>query len=159
MNGIKQDSLLSTPLWGYFYLKYKSECMLVTELTGDLKKRLATIRGQIEAIVRMLDEETDPEKILIQFKAADQGLQKAHYLLLDEVFRKSLALKLVQVMNACPGDCQDADKIEYMKKEFPTLEFDQLTTNLKEINAIDHRLQKHNKNILNKVLGDTPSRD
>ncbi len=133
--------------------------MLVTELTGDLKKRLATIRGQIEAIVRMLDEETDPEKILIQFKAADQGLQKAHYLLLDEVFRKSLALKLVQVMNACPGDCQDADKIEYMKKEFPTLEFDQLTTILKEINAIDHRLQKHNKNILNKVLGDTPSRD
>lgn len=131
--------------------------MLPGELTGDLKKRLATIRGQIEAIVRMLDEETDPEKILIQFKAADQGLQKAHYLLLDEVFRKSLALKLVQVMNACPGDCQDAVKIEYMKKEFPMLAFDQLTTNLKEINAIDKRLQKHNKNNLNKDLGDTPS--
>lgn len=131
--------------------------MLPGELTGDLKKRLATIRGQIEAIVRMLDKETDPEKILIQFKAADQGLQKAHYLLLDEVFRKSLALRLVQVMNACPGDCQDAVKIEYMKKEFPMLAFDQLTTNLKEINAIDKRLQKHNKNNLNKDLGDTPS--
>ncbi len=73
--------------------------MLPAELTDDIKKRLATIRGQIEAIVKMLDEETDPDKILIQFKAADQGLQKVHYLLLDEVFRKSLALKLVQVMN------------------------------------------------------------
>lgn len=50
--------------------------MLPTELTGGLKKGLATIRGQIEAIVKMLDEENDLEKILIQFKAADQGLQK-----------------------------------------------------------------------------------
>ena len=76
--------------------------MLPTELTGDLKKRLSTVRGQIEGILKMMDNDTDPDKILVQFKAADQGLQKAHYLLMDEVFRKSLALKLVQVMNACP---------------------------------------------------------
>jgi len=131
--------------------------MLPSELTGDLKKRLSTIRGQIEGILKMMDNDTDFDKILIQFKAADQGLQKAHYLLMDEVFRKSLALKLVQVMNACPGNCQDADKIEYMKKQFPMLEFDQLTTNLKEINAIDKRLEKYNKNNLNKDLEDTPS--
>ena len=131
--------------------------MLPGELTGDLKKRLSTIRGQIEAIVKMLDDETDPDKILIQVKAADQGLQKAHYLLIDEVFRKSLALKLVQVMNACPGNCQDAEKIEYMKKQFPTLEFDELTTKIKEINAIDKRLEMHNKNNLKKDLDNTPS--
>ncbi len=119
--------------------------MLDKELTGDLKTRLATVKGQIEGIMKMLDEEHDPEKILVQFKAADKGLQKAHYLLMDEVFRKSLALKLVQVMNACPGNCQDADKIEFMKEQFPMLEFDQLTTNMKEINAIDKRLEKHNK--------------
>jgi CsoR family transcriptional regulator, copper-sensing transcriptional repressor len=129
--------------------------MLPTELTGDLKKRLSTIRGQMEGIIKMLDAETDPDKILVQFKAADQGLQKAHYLLMDEVFRKSLALKLVQVMNACPGNCQDAEKIEYMKEQFPMLEFDQLTTNMKEINAIDERLEKYNKNNLNKNLDDT----
>lgn len=90
--------------------------MLPNELTGDLKKRLSTIRGQIEGILKMMDADTDPDKILVQFKAADQGLQKAHYLLLDEVFRKSLALKLVQVMNACPGNCQDAEKIEFIKR-------------------------------------------
>ncbi len=120
--------------------------MLPTELTGDLKKRLSTIRGQIEGILKMIDNDTDLDKILVQFKAADQGLQKAHYLLMDEVFRKSLALKLVQVMNACPGNCQDAEKIEYMKEQFPMLEFDQLTTKIKEINAIDKRLEEYHKN-------------
>lgn len=130
--------------------------MLPKELTGDLVKRLNTVKGQIEGIVRMLDEETDPDKMLVQFKAANQGLQKAHYLMMDEVFRKSLALKLVQVMNACPGNCQDAEKIEYMKEQFPMLEFDQLTSQIKEVHAIDKRLEKHNKIISNKDLEDTP---
>jgi len=130
--------------------------MLPKELTGDLVKRLSTIKGQIEGIIKMMDNDKDPDQILNQFKAADLGLQKAHHLLLDEVFRKSLALKLVQVMNACPGNCQDADKIEFMKEQFPMLEFDELTTKLKEINAIDKRLEKHNNNNLNKNLEDTP---
>jgi len=144
-----------TPL--YIRFIHKTRNMLPKELTGDLVKRLNTVKGQIDGIVRMLDEETDPDKILVQVKAADQGLQKAHYLLIDEVFRKSLALKLVQVMNACPGNCQDAEKIEYMKQQFPMLEFDQLTTQIKEVNAIDRRLEKHNKNNLNKDLEDTPA--
>ena len=129
--------------------------MLPKELTGNLVKRLSTIKGQIEGIIKMIDEYKEPDQILNQFKAADQGLQKAHHLLLDEVFRKSLALKLVQVMNACPGNCQDAEKIEYMKEQFPMLEFDQLTTKIKEINAIDKRLEQYNKNNLNKELEDT----
>ncbi len=147
---------MDTPMALYIRKTNKSNGMLPKELTGDLNKRLATIKGQIEGIIKMIDEDKDPEQILNQFKAADQGLQKTHHLLLDEVFRKSLALKLVQVMNACPGNCQDADKIEFMKEQFPMLEFDQLTTNLKEINAIDKRLEKHNKINLDKDLEDTP---
>lgn len=53
--------------------------MLPTELTGDLKKRLNFIKGQIEGIVRMIDEGKDPDQILNQFKAADQGLQKGSF--------------------------------------------------------------------------------
>ena len=119
--------------------------MLPKELTGDLVRRLSTIKGQIEGIIKMIDDDKSPDQILNQFKAADNGLQKAHHLLLDEVFRKSLALKLVQVMNACPGNCQDADKIEFMKEQFPMLKFDELTTKMKEISAIDKRLEEHNK--------------
>ncbi|CAG5074489.1 hypothetical protein DYBT9623_05176 [Dyadobacter sp. CECT 9623] len=96
----------------------------------------------------MLDSDKDPDQISNQFKAADHGLQKAHYLLLDEVFRKSLALKLVQVMNACSGNCQDAEKIEYIKEQFPKLELDELASNIKEITAIDKRLEVYNKKLI-----------
>lgn len=130
--------------------------MLPKELTGDLVKRLSTIKGQIEGIIKMLDGNKDPDQILNQFKAAGQGLQKAHYLLMDEVFRKSLALKLVKVMNACPGNCQDAEKIEYLKDQFPMLKFDELTSKIKEINAIDKRLTQHNEKNLKKDLDYTP---
>ena len=130
--------------------------ILPKELTGDLVKRLSTIKGQIEGIIKMFNDDKDPDQILNQFKAADQGLQKAHYLLMDEVFRKSLALKLVKVMNACPGNCQDAEKIEYLKEQFPMIEFDELTSKIKEINAIDKRLTQHNEKNLKKDLEDTP---
>lgn len=119
--------------------------MLPGELTNDLIKRLNVIKGQIEGIVRMLNDDKDPEKISIQFKAADQGLQKAHFLLLDEVFRKSLALSLVKVMNACPGNCPDAQKIELLKEQFPLLHDNELAHKIKEISSISNRLAKHNQ--------------
>jgi DNA-binding FrmR family transcriptional regulator len=116
--------------------------MLPKELTRDLKKRLNSIKGQIEGITKMLDEDKDPDQILVQFKAADHALQNAHYLLLDEVFRKILALKLVEVMNTCPGDCQDAEKIEHLQKQFPAFELEELTSKMKEISVIRDRLAK-----------------
>lgn len=119
--------------------------MLPPELTGNLIKRLNSIKGQIEAITRMLEEGKDPDQISIQFKAADQGLQKAHFLLLDEVFRKSLALKLVKVMNACPGNCPDAQKIELLQQQFPLIEDNELTRKMKEINDIGERLARYNE--------------
>lgn len=122
--------------------------MLPHELTGNLIKRLNSVKGQIEGIVKMLNDDREADQIILQFKAADQALQKAHYLVLDEVFRKSLALKLVNVMNACPGNCQDADKIEFLKNQFPNLELDELSGKMKEINNISERLAKHNENNL-----------
>lgn len=116
--------------------------MLPKDLTGDLISRLNSIKGQIEGIVRMVNDDRDPDDILIQFKAADHGLQKAHYLVLDEVFRKSLALKLVDVMNSCPGNCPDAQKIEFLKEQFPTLKLDDITSKMKEISDISNRLVK-----------------
>ena len=117
--------------------------MLPKELTGDLKKRLNFIKGQIDGISRMIDDNKEPDQILIQFKAADQALQNAHFLLLDEVFRKSLALSLVDVLNTCPGNCQDAEKIEFLQKEFPKLKLDEITAKMKEINEISERLAKY----------------
>ena len=121
--------------------------MIPKEITEDVVKRIATVRGQLEGIVKMINEDSDPDKIITQFKAATQGLQKAHHLLLDDVFRKNLALKIVEVINACPGnDCPYAEKIEYLKKQFPTFEFDELSTRIKEIRRIDKEMEDYHKN-------------
>ncbi len=130
--------------------------MIPKEITEDVVKRIATVKGQLEGIIKMINDDSDPDKILMQFKAATQGLQKAHHLLLDDVFRKNLALKIVEAMNDCPGnDCPYAEKIEYLKKQFPTLEFDELSSKIKEIKHIDEEMEDYHKN-RKKDLDTTP---
>jgi len=115
---------------------------LPSDLVSDIKTRLKTLSGQINGVIKMLDEGKEPEKISIQFKSLDHGIQKAHYLLLDEVYRKALAIGIVKAVDACPGNCGDEDKIEYLKNEFPNLKLDELTGRLKEIKTIENRLGK-----------------
>ena len=88
----------------------------------------------------MLDEDTDPDKILIQFKAAQKGLDKAYFLLLDVTYRKALAIKISETVEACPGDCGNEDRIEFIRKQFPDLELDTLTSQMKEIDALRKRI-------------------
>ena len=118
---------------------------LPTDLVSDIKTRLKTLSGQINGIIKMLDEGKDPEQINIQFKSVDKGIQKAHYLLLDEVYRKALAIGIVKAVDSCPGNCGNEEKIEYLKKEFPNLELSDLTNKLKEIQTIENRLKDFNE--------------
>jgi DNA-binding FrmR family transcriptional regulator len=123
----------------------KEPQILPSDLILDIKTRLKTLSGQINGIVKMLDEGKDPEQINIQFKSIDKGIQKAHYLLLDEVYRKSLAIGIVNAVDSCPGNCGNEDKIQYLKKEFPNLELADLTDKLKEIQSIENRLKDYNE--------------
>lgn len=118
--------------------------MIPRDLSKDIKTRLQSVNGQIGGLIKMLDEDTDPEKILIQFKAAQKGLDKAHFLLLDEVYRKALAIKISETIDACPGDCGNEDRIEFIRKRFPNLELDTLTTQMKEIDALRRRIDDIN---------------
>ena len=119
----------------------KKSPKLPSDLILDIKNRLKTLSGQIDGIVKMLDEGKDPEQINIQFKSIDKGIQKAHYILLDEVYRKALAIGIVKAVDSCPGNCGNEDKIEYLKNEFPRLELSDLTNRLKEIQTIETRLK------------------
>jgi DNA-binding FrmR family transcriptional regulator len=110
--------------------------MLPKNLTKDLKDRLKSVKGQVEGILKMLDEETDPDQILNQFKAVKQAFDNAQFLLLDEVFRKTMALKIAQALDACPGDCGQEERIEIIRRQFPELGIEELTAKMKEINAI-----------------------
>ncbi|WP_445736745.1 metal-sensing transcriptional repressor [Mariniflexile sp.] len=123
----------------------KESHKLPADLILDIKTRLKTLSGQINGIVKMLDEGKDPEQINIQFKSINKGIQKAHYLLLDEVYRKALAIGIVKAVDSCPGNCGNEDKIEYLKNEFPNIALTDLTDKLKEIQTIANRLKDYNE--------------
>ncbi len=112
-------------------------------LISDIKTRLKTISGQINGIIKMLEEGKDPKQIDLQFKSVIKGINKAHYLLLDEVYRKVLAMKIVKAIDACPGDCGNEEKIKHLRKEFPNIKLDELIDKLKEIQAIEEELKKY----------------
>ncbi len=118
---------------------------LPTDLVLDIKTRLKTLSGQLNGIVKMLERGKEPEQIDIQFKSVDKGLQKAHYLLLDEVYRKALAIGIVKAVDSCPGNCGNEDKITNLKEEFPNIALSDLTDKLKEIQAIEQGLNGYNK--------------
>ena len=119
--------------------------MLQKDLTRDIKNRLNTIKGQLDGIIKMLDHDRDPEEVLIQFKAAGKALSTAQFLLLDETFRKSLAAKLSETMEACPGDCGQENTIELLRKQFPDLNHDDLTAKMKEIQAVYDQMKENQK--------------
>ncbi|MFB6306447.1 MAG: metal-sensing transcriptional repressor [Flavobacteriales bacterium] len=118
--------------------------MIPKDLTRDIKDRISNIKGQLEGISSMLDQGDNPEKILNQFKAAQNGLDKANYKLLDEVYRKALAIKIVEANNACPGNCGNEEKIQYIKKEFPNIDLNDLTNKMNEINEVGKRIEEYN---------------
>tara|TARA_R110002124_G_scaffold274050_2_gene443755 strand:+ start:34161 stop:34532 length:372 start_codon:yes stop_codon:yes gene_type:complete len=119
--------------------------MIPKDLTKDIKTRLQSIKGQVDGLIKMLDEGKDPEKILLQFKAAQKGLDKAHYLLLDEAYRKALAIKISETVEACPGNCGNEDRIEFIRQQFPHLELDSLTQKMKEIAELKERIGNVNE--------------
>ncbi|QEM04913.1 metal-sensitive transcriptional regulator [Mucilaginibacter rubeus] len=130
--------------------------MLQKDLTRDIKTRLNIVKGQLEGIVKMLDDDKDPDQILNQFKAAGKGLQMAEELLLDETYRKSLAAKISETLQACPGNCGQEDIIEILRMQFPTLEQNQLTKKMKEIQVAYDQMQKNKQEML-KPFGDHPT--
>ena len=120
--------------------------MLPKDLTKGLKDRLNSIKGQVEGLIKMLDNSNDPAQILNQFRAVNKGFEKAQQLLLDEVFRKTLAIKIAQALETCPGDCGQEEKIDTIRKQFPELNLYELTDKMKEMETIDEFLQtKTNK--------------
>lgn len=119
--------------------------MLPGELTHDIKSRLKTIRGQTDGLIKMLDKEADPGKIIDQFKAVRLGLQTAEAILLDEVYRKALAIKIVEVSEACPGNCGNEKKIEFIRKQFPKLTLDEIVDKFREIQQIGEKVEVHRK--------------
>jgi len=108
----------------------------------SFKNHLHYLKGQIEGVEKMIDKKKSVNDIYTQFKALQGTLDKASYLLLEEILRKELALKIVKVVEACPGDCKDAEKIQFAKSEFPNLEISKVAHIISEMDKIKERLEK-----------------
>ncbi|HED37517.1 MAG TPA: metal-sensitive transcriptional regulator [Ignavibacteria bacterium] len=115
------------------------------EETKKLKTQLHIIKGQIDGIEKMIDNERDAEEIYIQFKAIEGNFQKTFHGLLEDILRKNLALKIVKVVNACPGNCRDAEKIKFIQNEFPKMEIKKVASIINEMEIIEKRLEEFNK--------------
>lgn len=116
--------------------------MLDKDLIYEFKNKLSNIKGQLEGIVRMLDDDRDPEEILRMFKAAQKQFEQAEYELIEETFRKSLASKIAEALDACPGNCGEQEKIQLLKTQFPLLTENELTQKMKEAETTLHNIHK-----------------
>lgn len=116
--------------------------MLPADLTTEIRQRLKTSTGHLNAIIRMLESpDCEPEKLIHQLNAVRSALEKSQGLLFDEVFRKALAEKIVKAKAACPGNCGYEHRIEELKSSFPNLRQEDLPRHLKEIQAVANFLQ------------------
>lgn len=85
-------------------------------------KRLHFIKGQIEGIEKMMNDGREVKEVFDQLKAIEQGLHKAIYDVLDDQLKKQFAGLLAERLALCPGDCDDAGRLQLLKREFPKLE-------------------------------------
>ncbi|MGI8894033.1 MAG: metal-sensing transcriptional repressor [Bacteroidia bacterium] len=113
------------------------------DLIREIKTRLHSISGQLNGINKMLEEDRDPEEVLIQFKAAKSSLASAETIMLEEAFRMSLAANIAEALDACPGNCGQEEHLALLRKNFPNLKDDELAGKMKEIDDIYKQIKKY----------------
>lgn len=108
--------------------------MLEPESKKEIKKQLNSIAGQLQAIGKMLDDDRDAYDIFIQFKAVEGILNKSVYQVMDDLFRKKLASRMVRILDECYSEeCPHCRNLEEIKKEFSELEMEDILKYLKQL--------------------------
>ncbi|MBI3004462.1 MAG: metal-sensitive transcriptional regulator [Ignavibacteriales bacterium] len=85
-------------------------------------KRLHTIQGQLDGIEKMIDEDRSVQEIFNQLKAVEKGVHSTIYDVLEDQLKMHLAEVLSVRLAACPGNCSDAERLQYTKKQFAELD-------------------------------------
>jgi len=60
----------------------------------------------------------------------EKGLHQAIYGVLDDQLKKHFAEVLSERLAHCPGDCDDAERLQFLKSEFAKLELRELIDEL-----------------------------
>ena len=96
----------------------------------EIVKRLHQIVGQLAGVEKMIEEGRQVKDIYGQLKAAERALHGAIYDVLDNQIKKHFAEVLVERLAVCPGDCDDAERLQFLKGEFSKLELKELINEL-----------------------------
>lgn len=98
-------------------------------------KRLHRLKGQIAGVERMLESGRPIAEIFQQLKAVESALHQAIYVVLDEQLKKHLAEALVRGLEACPGECDDCDRLNILKREFSKFDLKDVIKLLRQIDS------------------------
>ena len=96
----------------------------------EILKRLHHITGQLAGIEKMIVEERHVKEVYTQLRAAESALHQAIYGVLDEHLKKHFAEVLATRLARCPGDCDDAEHLQFLRNEFSTLDLKELIDEL-----------------------------
>ncbi|HET6244123.1 MAG: metal-sensing transcriptional repressor [Bacteroidetes bacterium] len=125
--------------------------MISSDLTRNIKVSVKTAVGQLNYILKQVDNEQQAVNVLLQLKAVQAILSKTTYELLDDTYRKALAEKISSAYQNCPGNCGNEEIIERLRKLFPDFALEDVPEKLKEVQQVETSLQKYLSNNL-----DTP---
>lgn len=116
--------------------------MISTDLLREFKPALATSIGQLQAVLGSVHESSDPEKQLLQLKAAQALLAKCTLMLLDDVYRKAMAEKISYAYQHCTGSCGQEELIERLRVMFPAIPLEEVPLQLRQAQEVEQHLRK-----------------
>jgi DNA-binding FrmR family transcriptional regulator len=96
-------------------------------------KRVRYLKGQINGVERMLENDRTIVEIIQQLKAVESALHQALYVVLDEQLKKQLATALVNALEACPGECAYCDRLNLLKRKFANFSLQDVVDTLMQI--------------------------
>ena len=96
----------------------------------EIVKRLHYIKGQLAGVEKMLEDDRLVKDVYTQLKAAERALHQAIYGVLEDQLKKHFAEVLAERLALCPGDCDDAERLQFLKSEFVKLDLKELIDEL-----------------------------
>ncbi len=96
----------------------------------EIIKRLHYIKGQLGGIEKMMDEDRSVKSVYGQLKAVEKGLHQTIYVVLNDKLKKHFAEVLAERLAVCPGDCDDAERLQFLRHEFAKLDLKELIDEL-----------------------------
>ncbi|MBI4547017.1 MAG: metal-sensing transcriptional repressor [Ignavibacteriae bacterium] len=96
--------------------------MLNQKEKKTIRQRLRYVEGQLKGIEKMIQEDRSVQEVFDQLKAVEQGIHTTLY----DVFEDQLKMHLAEVLSArlaaCPGNCNDAERLQFTKQQFAQLD-------------------------------------